>query len=73
MADIRKVLDTIDDYVKKYAEERYPGYKKDLKNVATNIILEENQHAIKQTSVQKNVSEECIRLGVLLNNKSPGS
>lgn len=41
-------------------------YDKELFRTVANIIYEENNHLVKATTIQKNIYDECDKLGVYI-------
>ncbi len=48
------------------AEERYPGYHKDLFDYVSQIVMLEREHTQRTTQIQKNVTGRVAALGVLI-------
>ena len=44
-------------------EERYPGYRVELKSVMADLIIMEKQHEVQQTNIVQQIKGKCELLG----------
>lgn len=51
-------------------EDRYPGYRADLFDYVSQIVLLEREHERKATQIQKKVSDKVTALGTLVDKKA---
>lgn len=52
-------------------EERYNGYKEDLVELITDIIIAESQHRVKGTNIQQIITDSCYAAAdILTRNRS---
>lgn len=61
----RKVIDIIFDECNSI-EERCDGYKEELVETITDIIVFEKQHRIQGTNIQQKISDKCNATGNFL-------
>lgn len=54
-------------------EERYPGYRADLTDLVSQIVMLEREHERKATQIQKKVGDKVTALGALLDKKAQAS
>ncbi len=50
----------------KSMEERCPGYREELTDTISDIILYERQHRIQGTNIQQKISDKCNAAGKFL-------
>jgi hypothetical protein len=60
--DSRKVIDIVLGEASK-AEERYPGYRDDLKEVVAEIVSLERQHKFMTRNIKSDIAAQISRLG----------
>jgi len=53
------------------ATERVPDYHEALLDAVSDIIWAEHQHAIRQTTIQKTVTDYCEALGDFIQRNAP--
>jgi len=63
--DQRKLIAVMRDAVAG-VEDRYPGYRKDLFDYVSQIVLLEREHERKATQIQKKVTDKVNALGTLV-------
>lgn len=64
--EIEKLLQTFKGQVEKLPEE-YEGYRKDLYDYVTRIIMYEREHKVSRIDIVQKVSDQCEALAVLMN------
>lgn len=50
-------------------EERCEGYRKEIVDVITDIIVYERQHRVQGTNIQKKINDKCNSAGRFLHEK----
>lgn len=65
--DAKRVLEIILEEVGK-VDERYPGYRDELKETVAEIIAIERQHKLVSRNVKQDIAAQVNRLGVELAN-----
>lgn len=54
-------------------EERYDGYRADLFDYVSQIVMLEREHERKATQIQKKIGDKVSALGTLIDKKSEAS
>jgi hypothetical protein len=64
----RKIISIILDECQRI-EERCDGYRKELVEVVTDIIIAEQQHHVQGTNIQQKINDKCNATGRFLAEK----
>ena len=68
----RKIIEILLEQVGE-AEERYEGYRNELKELIADIVTAERQHKIQGINIQKQVNDKCSAAGrILADKRLPG-
>lgn len=66
----KKIIDIIKEKCQQ-APERVPDYRDALLDTVSDVIWAEHQHAIRATTIQKIVTDQCEALGDFIQRSTP--